>query len=205
MRMTFEIVGILVLTYLVGSIPFGYLIGRLKGIDIRQHGSGNIGATNVLRTLGKPFGIPCFFLDFMKGLIPVIVVTQTFPENRWAPLAAVFGTVLGHVYTLYLKFKGGKGVATTAGAMCGLAWPLVLCGLIGWFVILKLSGYVSLASMLAGVFVSLLVWIDPLNAGYPQITKILFTVMAALVILRHRTNIGRLIRGEESSFKKKKK
>ncbi len=126
-----EITLTLLACYLIGSLPFGFIIGKLKGLDIRTTGSGNIGATNVLRTFGKAYGIPCFLLDFLKGLLPVLIVKSIFPENEYTHIAAVVGTVLGHVFTCFLGFKGGKGVSTTAGALTALAPYLVLIGAIG--------------------------------------------------------------------------
>ena len=149
---------VLILAYLVGGIPFGYLIGRAKGIDIRQHGSGNIGATNVLRTLGKPLGITCFALDFAKGLLPVLAsrsvqsagatgVAQTVSDLL--PLLVVVATVAGHIWTPYLRFKGGKGIATSAGALTAVAPLPVLCALVVWGVTLAAGRMVGLASVCA--------------------------------------------------------
>ncbi|MGL4854821.1 MAG: glycerol-3-phosphate 1-O-acyltransferase PlsY [Lentisphaeria bacterium] len=195
---------ILLLTYLLGSIPFGFIIGKVNGVDIRQVGSGNIGATNVLRTFGKKWGIFCFFLDFMKGLLPVILVKILCKDNDYAPLLAVAGTVLGHVFTCFLGFKGGKGVATTAGALFGIATLPVFIGLVIWFITLKLTGYVSLGSIIAGIVLPFIIWFDPFKANYGLPTKYLFIVMAFIVILRHRSNVQRLLRGEENKFGKKK-
>ena len=190
--------------YLIGSLPFGFIIGKLKGIDIRTKGSGNIGATNVLRTFGKAYGIPCFFLDFLKGLLPVLAVRHFLPELEYAHIAAVVGTVLGHVFTCFLKFKGGKGVSTTAGAIAGLAPLLVLVGAIVWFVTLKLSGFVSLGSIVAAIVIPLIAVTDFFGQQpIPEVYKGFFVVMGILVIFRHKANIARMIQGTESSFKKK--
>lgn len=193
----------LIVCYLIGSIPFGFLIAKAKGVDIRTVGSGNIGATNVLRTFGKKFGIPCFLMDFLKGLLPVLVTIQ-LTENEYAPICAVAGTVLGHVFTIFLKFKGGKGVATTAGALTGLAPLAVLAGMAIWFIILKLTGYVSLGSIVAALVLPIMIWFDLFGEVSVE-RKYFFIVMGILVAWRHRTNIQRLIKGEESSFKKKGK
>ncbi len=198
-----ECIIVLLVCYFIGSIPFGFIIGKAKGVDIRQHGSGNIGATNVLRTFGKAYGIPCFILDFLKGCLPVLVTTQ-LAGNEYAPLCAVAGTVLGHVFTCFLKFKGGKGVATTAGALTGLAPWAVVTGLVIWFIILKLTGYVSLGSVIAALVLPILIWFD-LFGENSAVYKYFFIVMGILVIYRHRTNIQRLLKGEESSFKNKGK
>lgn len=193
----------LIVCYLIGSIPFGFLIAKAKGVDIRTVGSGNIGATNVLRTFGKKFGIPCFLLDFLKGLLPVLITIQ-LTDNEYAPICAVAGTVLGHVFTIFLKFKGGKGVATTAGALTGLAPLAVLAGMAIWFIILKLTGYVSLGSIIAAIVLPIMIWFDLFGEVSVE-RKYFFIVMGILVAWRHRTNIQRLIKGEESSFKKKGK
>ena len=194
----------LIVCYLIGSLPFGFIIGKLKGLDIRTTGSGNIGATNVLRTFGKAYGIPCFLLDFLKGLIPVLIAKSLFPENEYTHIAAVVGTVLGHVFTCFLGFKGGKGVSTTAGALTAMSPLLVLIGAITWFICLKISGFVSLGSIIASIVVPLLAWVDLFGTiTLPLTYKIFFTVMGILVVFRHKTNIVRILNGTENSFKKK--
>lgn len=198
-----ECITVLVICYLIGSVPFGFLIAKAKGVDIRTVGSGNIGATNVLRTFGKKFGIPCFFLDFLKGLLPVLLTIE-LACNEYAPICAVAGTVLGHVFTLFLKFKGGKGVATTAGALTGLAPAAVGSGILIWFITLKITGYVSLGSIIAALILPLLIWFDLFGQNTIQ-EKYFFIIMGFLVVYRHRTNIQRLLKGEENSFKKKGK
>jgi glycerol-3-phosphate acyltransferase PlsY len=190
--------------YLIGSIPFGFIIGKLKGIDVRTKGSGNIGATNVLRTLGKAYGVPCFLLDFLKGLLPVLLVRHLLPELEYTHVAAVVGTVLGHVFTCFLKFKGGKGVSTTAGAVAGLAPLIVLVGALVWFVTLKLSGFVSLGSIVAAIVVPMIAVTDFFGQHqFSTIYKGFFVVMGLLVVFRHKANISRIVQGTESSFKKK--
>ena len=144
--------------YVSGAIPFGYLVGKYKGIDIRQHGSGNIGATNVIRVLGKGTGIPVFALDLLKGWLPVWLVkiwllSMPGGEMLISTGAVVTGlaAVLGHMFTFWLGFKGGKGVATTTGALLGIAPVAMLGGLVVWLICFFTTRYVSLASMLAGV------------------------------------------------------
>jgi glycerol-3-phosphate acyltransferase PlsY len=197
--------------YLIGSIPFGLLIGKANKIDIRDHGSGNIGATNVLRTLGKKWGYICFLCDFLKGMLPVLgtkfLTEANIPEAiEYTPAIAMVCTVLGHVFSIFLKFKGGKGIATSAGAVAGIAPYALLASLVLWFIVFKSSGYVSLASILAAVAVPFLSFVEnELNLHAP-ISKysigILFLI-AFLVILKHKSNIKRLMEGTESSFKKK--
>jgi len=205
-----EIFIVFITCYFIGSLPFGFIIGKLKGIDIRTKGSGNIGATNVLRTFGKAYGVPCFILDFLKGLLPVLVVKHLLPDLEYAHVAAVVGTVIGHVFTCFLKFKGGKGVSTTAGALAGLAPWLILTGITIWFLTMKLSGFVSLGSIVAAIAVPLMAVTDKVtdffgygDVGFPQVYKVFFVVMGLLIIFRHKANISRMIKGTESSFKKK--
>ncbi len=211
--------------YLIGSIPFGVFIGRAKGIDIRQHGSKNIGATNVARVLGKRLGTLCFLLDVLKGAVPVIVAgiqndvlgrqaRELSTQQMWLWLAVAIATVLGHMFSIFLRFGGGKGVATGCGAMLAM-WPLLTLPAIGalivWYVALRLFKYVSLASILASISLpigylaaaiprdatqhSLSHTIDQLLHASPPFVGT--TIIALLVVYRHRSNIARLRRGEE--------
>ncbi len=206
------LVVILVGSYLIGAIPFGLVIGKMKGINIREHGSGNIGATNVLRVLGKPLGITCFILDFGKGLVPVLLAQKLCglhaPDwQDWLPLTAVFATVLGHVFSCFVNFKGGKGVATSAGAIMAVAPLPTTAALVVWLIVFRLSGYVSLGSIVAAMALPLCAVFQGRLYGtqkLPLPSLILFAIMAALVIWLHRANIGRLRQGTESSFKRKK-
>ena len=192
--------------YLIGAIPFGYLIGRLHGIDIRKVGSGNIGATNVTRTVGKVQGKICFFLDFFKGALPVALVNSVFTQDTAnLALAAGLAVILGHIFPIYLKFRGGKGVATAAGVALALAPYPLLCALLVWLVTFLTTRYVSLASIVAAaalpVAAALLLGLGlptpvPLGAS----TLIFFTLIALLAILRHVSNIKRLLNGTESRF-----
>ena len=197
--------------YLLGSIPFGLIVGRAKGIDPRKSGSGNIGATNVGRLLGKRYFALVFVLDLLKGLLPMLaaaVVLRGMPEgNRkyllW--LAVGFAAILGHMFSVFLGFKGGKGVATSTGVLLGL-WPyFTLPGLIGaavWIVAFKVWRYVSLASIVGAVafpvaYIALglaLRW-DVFGAQLPLLT--FGVVMAALIVFKHRSNIARLRAGTE--------
>ncbi len=217
-------------SYLIGALPFGYLIGRIKGIDIRQHGSGNIGATNVTRVVGKGWGRLCFILDFLKSALPVLVVSYLspkdilpdlvalFPEGLQQyskivpddigilPVVAAFSAVCGHIWPVYLKFKGGKGVSTAAGAILALN-PLSLLGAgLTWVVTFEISRYVSLASIIAAgslpVFCLLFKWLGWVNASVPEV--ILFFLLAILTVLKHQTNIKRLLQGTENRFERKK-
>lgn len=188
--------------YLVGAIPFGLLIARAKGVDIRRHGSGNIGATNVLRVLGKPLGIATFVLDALKGYGPVAVAMAVLPDRAEAAgLTAGMAAILGHSFPVYLGFKGGKGVATSAGVLLGLAWLAALIGIGLWALVFFSSRYVSLASIVAAAAIPAVSWM--LYAPDKVATPVALTLLGLLIILRHRANIRRLVRGTENRFTRK--
>lgn len=192
-----------VVAYLVGSIPTGYLWGRAKGVDIRKVGSGNIGATNVFRFLGKGAGITVLVIDALKGFIPAkfLLFGVTPGTEEYHAMVAGLCAILGHNYTLWLRFKGGKGVATTAGALLALV-PAALGVALGiWLVVFALSKYVSLASVVAALALPFAVW----AMGRSPRLIILAAVLGALAIYKHRTNIRRLIEGTEHRFGKKEK
>jgi acyl phosphate:glycerol-3-phosphate acyltransferase len=201
--------------YLVGSIPFGLLAGWMKGMDIRKHGSGNIGATNVGRVLGKRYGLAVFALDLLKGLIPVVVAGEwlyaastgasTEATRLWAWLGVGGACILGHMFPVYLRFKGGKGVATSLGVILGFypyfTWPgLVAFGL--WILLTGSTGYVSVGSMVAAgafpilfaIFASLRGWA---SGGYLWPLYVFAAAIGILVIYRHRGNLRRLMQGVE--------
>lgn len=190
---------IVLAAYLIGSIPFGYLLARLwKGIDIRQHGSGNIGATNVWRTLGKGPGLVVLLLDFLKGATAVMLAKQ-LENTDIATLAAALAVMAGHSWPLWLGFKGGKIIAAGAGAILAIAPMPLLLAFIVFVVVVALSRYVSLGSILAAI--SLPVWMLLLH--YNQ-TMIIFSILvAAFAVWRHKTNIKRLLQGTESKIDKK--
>ncbi len=199
--------------YVSGATPFGYLAGRMfRGIDIRQHGSGNIGATNAIRVLGKGIGIPVFILDFLKGWLPVWLAGSwlaSLPDGaHLVSIAAVLtglAAVLGHMFTFWLGFKGGKGVATTGGALCGMAPLAMVGGVLVWLLFFFTTRYVSLASMMAGVGVVLTMVIQMARSGSWDWVMLGFGVLVMLlVILRHKSNIGRLLAGTEPRAGKKK-
>ena len=193
--------------YLIGGIPFGYLIGRMRGIDVRTVGSKNIGATNVFRTVGKKWGFLAFALDVAKGLVPTLLA-KSFAPAAWLPLAVGVTCVVGHMLTPYMKFKGGKGVATAFGMLIGLVPALVGVAFLVFVAAFALSNYISLGSCLAAAFLAVSVWFPWLGvkgvADLPQC--ILVTVIALFVIWKHRSNIKRLASGTENKiyiFKKK--
>jgi glycerol-3-phosphate acyltransferase PlsY len=197
-------------------MPFGLLIGRFRGVDLREAGSGNIGATNAWRILGKSWGLLCFGLDVCKGLVPVLLSgwwmgvlgRDDLPAGeQWLWLSVVFAAVMGHVFPVWLKFKGGKGVATAFGALLGmwpmLTWPVVTA-LVVWVITVKISGYVSLASCGAALTLPAAVLVIAISTGTPiaQTGPVLTlsAAMAVLVMIRHRTNIARLLAGNESKI-----
>jgi glycerol-3-phosphate acyltransferase PlsY len=192
--------------FLLGSIPTGYLVARAKGVDIRQHGSGNIGATNVFRTLGKPLGVFVFMVDALKGFAVVWLAGRFGGASDWAAIIAAVAVIAGHNYTPWLGFKGGKGIATSAGVLLALMPWAVLCIAIVWFVVFKVSRYVSLASISAAAALPVAVaalWSAGCGGNGPLLG---FSVLiSALAIWRHRTNIQRLRAGTESRFEGKKK
>jgi len=193
--------------YLLGSIPTGFLVGKARGIDIRSVGSGNIGATNVLRAIGKPAGAFVFLADALKGWLAV-VVTATLLSRWFSPTASlkmmetyriIAGTaaILGHNYTCWLHFKGGKGMATSAGVFVALVPWAVLIAVSAWILTLILGRYVSLASIIAALILPFAVWLTP-----HQIAAMIYVTaaLAVLAIYRHRANIERLFNGTENRF-----
>ncbi|MDI6783584.1 MAG: glycerol-3-phosphate 1-O-acyltransferase PlsY [bacterium] len=200
---------IILIAYLLGSIPTGYWLGRLKGIDIRQQGSGNIGMTNVLRVLGKPAAILTLLVDIGKGAAAVTLIPMLFhtPEP-WFKVLIGLAAVCGHNWTIFLKFKGGKGVATSAGVFLGLSWLSTLLVIAIFAVILALFRYVSLGSMVAAVCFPFLIYFDLLYRDKLQneyIYIILAVLLAIFIIVRHCSNIKRLLAGTENKFSFKKK
>lgn len=193
--------------YLIGAIPFGFLIGKLYDVDIREVGSGNIGATNVTRVLGKVPGRICFALDFLKGAIPALTAEILYPQEAWLTFTCCALAVLGHIFPVYLKFKGGKGISTAAGATIALA-PLPLLGAaIVWVAGFLIWRYVSLASIMAAVSLPILAWLMQLLEIGPEASRTWFTfaflcILALVAILRHLSNIRRLLAGTENRFEK---
>ena len=199
--------------YCIGSTPFGAIIARAHKIDIRKAGSGNVGATNVWRVLGRKWGFLCFFLDVAKGLIPVLIVGMLLPRQsgglpsmmqQFAWLTVGFAAIAGHVFSFWLKFRGGKGVATALGVVVGIfpyfTWP-GLCAFGLWIAIILISRYVSLGSILAAAgFLPLFAafnWSD-IDRLWPF--GAFAGAMVLLIIVRHRTNIARLVKGEENKI-----
>ncbi|MDF7799508.1 glycerol-3-phosphate 1-O-acyltransferase PlsY [Pontiellaceae bacterium B1224] len=189
------------LAYLVGAIPFGLLVARLNGVDIREKGSGNIGATNVFRVIGKGWGIFTMILDALKGFIPAFFFPMLGNVDPVCGVLFGFAAIIGHTFPVYLKFKGGKGVATSAGMLLGVAPVAVGVGLIFFIITVVISRYVSLASIIAAVAVGITVWVE---GEKPMVVKVALSILSLLVIWLHRTNIKRLMNGTENRFGKKK-
>ena len=190
--------------YLLGSIPNGLLIARLKGIDLQKVGSGNIGATNVFRCVGKGWGIAAFVLDAVKGFVPAFFfprLLETAPP--WLGLACGIAAVAGHNWPVWLKFKGGKGVSTSAGMLLGIAPAAVGIGFAVFAVVLALTRFVSLGSILAAIAVAGSgVW---LYGADNRLLAGALVAMGALVVLKHRANLGRLLNGTEPRIVGKRK
>jgi glycerol-3-phosphate acyltransferase PlsY len=202
---------VVVASYLLGSIPFGYLAGRLAGVDIRKVGSGNIGATNVVRLLGKRYGYPVFALDFVKGLAAVTLsstVARTaqppWPSPETLGIFAAMSAVLGHSFPVWLKFRGGKGVAVSAGALFGLMPLATLVGVAIWILVFLTTRYVSAASIAAAMALPFVIWITTrVDESRGQALFYASLCLAAFVIWRHRSNVSRLIDGSEARFTRK--
>lgn len=188
----------IVAAYLVGGIPFGYLIGRLRGVDVRTVGSKNIGATNVFRTVGRKWGLLAFACDVLKGLLPTLAAKACGGPALWVGVACV----VGHMLTPYMKFRGGKGVATAFGMLIGLVPGVVSVAFALFAVVFASSHYISLGSCSAAAFLAVAVWFPVLGAegaaNLPQC--VLVTLIALFVVWKHRANIGRLARGTESKI-----
>ena len=206
MGATISLIGIGLFAYLFGSTPFGFLIGKFNGIDIRRVGSGNIGATNIRRALGRDWGILCFALDLLKGLLPVLIC-QTIAKNwsiggETAGLIAALMTVTGHMWPCWLKFRGGKGVSTTIGTLFAIAPVAVLCALVVWLIVFLTARYVSLASVCSAVTMPLAHAIHCPFRSRPILspTLLLLAILATLIVARHRGNLKRLLEGTEYRF-----
>jgi len=206
------------LAYLVGSIPFGLMVGKSRGIDPRTAGSGNIGATNLGRLLGKKFFALVFTLDLLKGMLPVLVAGALlgFAPHDWrdylAWLLVGAAAIIGHMFSVFLAFKGGKGVATSAGVILGVFPYYTLPGLLAvavWGIVFKTTRYVSVASMLGAVFFPVAYAgfaLGTSGGGFPHEQWPLLTfaiLMPAMIVYKHRGNIARLRAGTEGRFAKR--
>ena len=197
-------------SFLLGSFPTGYLVARSRGVDIRRHGSGNIGATNVFRTIGKPLGVFVFAIDAIKGFAAVWFSMQCAPPAgeavTWAGIMSAVMVIVGHNYTPWLGFRGGKGIATSAGVLLALMPWAIFCITVVWFVVFWLCRYVSVASISASAALPVSVaglWLAGVSGNAPLLGFAL--LISALAIWRHRSNIERLRQGVEPRFARKTK
>ncbi len=200
----------IVAAYLIGSVPFGYIAGRLNGIDLREHGSRNIGATNAVRVLGKAWGIPVFVMDFLKGFAPLLYMklhlggelTAFTPGQMGWFLGVMFALILGHTFTCFLKFKGGKGVATTGGCLFALSPWVGLAALLFWIGSMILTRYVSFSSIMAGVgmIIAALIELCLCDGTWTPADLMVIGLLALILILvtvKHKANIVRIMNGTE--------
>ncbi len=198
--------------YVCGATPFGYFAGKLRGIDIREHGSGNIGATNVIRVMGKGIGIPVFILDVIKGWLPAWMAGRWFAGHgagaslvTGVTIATGVAAVLGHNYTFWLKGKGGKGIATSCGVLLATAPVELGVAVVVWIVTAKLTKYVSVASIAAALTIPTMMIVLMAGSGRWDAIRLGFGVaLCALAIWRHKANIQRLMAGTENKMGAKK-
>ena len=189
-------------SYLVGSIPVGVIVGRLwRGVDVRKYGSGNIGFSNVLRVLGWRPAALVLTADALKGLVPVLVgrsllTAWRVPEIDLWLLAVALAPILGHSFSIFIGFRGGRAVTTTGGVLLGLAWPAAAIALAVWLALVGLTRYISVGSMAAAASVPMYMAL----AGKRWEWVVFWCAVAALVILRHRPNVGRLLSGTETKI-----
>lgn len=221
--MTLLVAAIVIAAYLLGSIPFGLIVSKSQGLDIREHGSKNIGATNVWRVMGKKWGLTTFLCDVAKGIFAVLIGkwlaarwgwTVALPHGHeridhlqpdFAGIAAAMGCILGHNFPVWLGFRGGKGVATSLGVIFGMMPVAALIVFAIWGVVFKISRYVSLASLVGAVALPVVVVALLFTGGLHGWGNFYFAVAAGLLVIhRHRENISRLIAGTENRFGTKK-
>ena len=188
-------ISLIIFAYLIGSIPVGVILGRLKGVDPRKTGSGNIGATNVMRSAGKKLGIITLVCDAAKGLIPVVLATALGAQEY---VIAIVGFVvfLGHVFPIFLKFRGGKGVATALGVYLAVRPTVIIGAFVVFVIVFAIWRYVSLASLIGAIVVPIGLYL--VRAPYQFV--IMAVLIALVVILRHKDNISRLIKGTENKL-----
>lgn len=191
--------GWLLASYLIGSIPTSYLVSwAIAGIDLREHGSKNLGATNLYRVLGWRYAVPVALVDITKGLVPVLLFAPRHSRAELFALACGVAAILGHVFSIFVGFRGGKGVATAAGVMLGLTPLPLMAVLVVWLVVVFGTGYVSLGSVIAAALLPVAVLL--LDRGAAGALVAVDAAVAAAIIWFHRANIARLVRGTESRF-----
>ncbi len=200
-------------SYLCGGIPFGLIIGKCNGVDVRSEGSGNIGATNILRICGKKWGYFCFILDTLKGFIPVIIsknlpILHQFNHQDYIPIIVITGVVMGHIWSPYINFKGGKGIATSAGALLAINPIATLISLFIWYVVFSISRYVSLASIIAAIALPVIALFLDIICGHSSThvnnpILLFLAILSIIVVIKHKENIQKLLNGTENKFAKK--
>ena len=188
----------LLAAYLVGSIPMTLIVARIgAGVDLRTVGSGNLGATNLYRALGWKFAVPAGLFDIAKGALPTVLLPPRIGTAAWLPLAVGAAAIVGHVFSIFVRFRGGKGVATAAGVVLGMAPVPLLVSFAIWIVVLKATGYVSLGSILGAV--AFPITAAALGTTNPYVVPV-GCLLAAFILFTHRTNIQRLRAGTENRF-----
>lgn len=193
---------VVIVSYLIGSIPSGLILGKLRGIDVREYGSGNIGTTNVLRTLGKRFGAIVMVADLLKGVVAILLARYVIGTPA-GEMAAALAVVAGHDWSLYLNFKGGRGVATSAGALFVMAPLVAVAGVVMFVAIVALTRYVSLGSMLAAAGAVVVMAVFTALGRTPAEYLIFIGIAVALIVFQHRENVARLLNGTENKLGQK--
>ncbi len=188
---------LVIFAYLYGSVLFGEHIARSKGVDIRSVGSGNVGATNVGRALGKKYAVLVFLLDFSKGLIPMLLARLYFEFDSWTAFFVGLASLLGHMYPVFHNFRGGKGVATAFGTLTAVSPLIAVLSIAFWWLVFRWKGIVSVASLSASALAVLLLLIS----GYPLKIFLMALLMFFFILYRHKENIARLMEGKEHSFR----
>lgn len=195
---------VLVACFLIGGIPVGLLIARACGIpDIRRYGSGNIGASNVLRTVGAKAGLTVWVVDALKGGLPTCIAGVLLGAGGWWQAGAALATVLGHCFSPYLGFKGGRGVASSLGVLIGLDWRLGLSAFGIWLVVIIATRYISLASIIGASSAVPLYWAFSSGGEYSVALHVCVAVLALLILIRHAANVRRLLAGTETRIGQK--
>ena len=199
-----KVILFLIIGYVMGALPNGVWIGKyFKGIDIREHGSKNSGATNSYRVLGPKYGLMVLAADALKGFLPPLLASQFGVTGNWLILIGM-AAIIGHILSFFLNFKGGKGVATSLGVFLFLIPKVTLALLVIFIIVVYATRYISLGSIIAAILLPVLTFISPLNYGIEKWPMMVMTIIIAIfVVYKHKTNIERLLKGTENKFKLK--